>query len=96
MTKRKFNLGQTVITASAKNELHPEDVMKALKRHASGDWGDVDDHDRDENEISLNQHLRLLSVYHDRSGTKFWIITEADRSVTNVELHISCLMWRTF
>ena len=29
---------------------------------------------------------RLFSVYHDGSGVKFWIITEADRSATTVLL----------
>jgi hypothetical protein len=86
MSERSFSLGQTVITANAKNELHPEDVIKALARHASCDWGDVDEDDRRENDLSLNQPLRLFSVYHDRIGTKFWIITEADRTATGVIL----------
>src|SRR5439155_9180321 len=66
-------LGQVVITAKARDALHPEDVAIALKRHVSGDWGDLDEHDRQENELSLAQGFRLLSVYTDRSGTKFWI-----------------------
>jgi hypothetical protein len=35
-------------------------------------------------------------VYHAADSTKFWIITEADRSSTNVELNISGLMWTRF
>lgn len=86
MSASKFPLGQVVITASAKDVLHPEDVQDALVRHASGDWGDVDDHDRHENEVSVHQYLRLFSVYHDRDKMKFWIITEADRSATTILL----------
>ena len=86
MGTSKFPLGQTVITRNAQNTLHPGDILIALGRHAAGDWGDVDDHDRHENELSLDQGLRLLSVYHDRKGVKFWIITEADRSATTVLL----------
>ena len=82
----KFPLGKVVITATAKDALHPEDVGQALSRHASGDWGEVDEHDRRENEVSLDQGLRLLSVYHDRDKRKFWIITEADRSATTILL----------
>jgi len=82
----KCSLGQTVITAHAKSSLHPEDVALALSRHVQGDWGDVSDEDRAENEFALGERLRLFSVYHDRSGTKFWIITEADRSSTCVLL----------
>jgi hypothetical protein len=79
----KFPLGQIVMTANASRQLAAEDIQKALTRHAAGDWGEVCEGDREENELSLKEGYRLLSVY--RSGeTKFWIITEADRSVTTV------------
>ena len=55
-------------------------------RHESGDWGDVCDSDRQENEFALDKMLRLFSVYHLRDGTKIWIITEADRNITTVLL----------
>lgn len=82
----KFSLGQTVITSNARARLHPEDVLLALRRHAGGDWGDVSEEDRLENEFSLPRTLRLFSVYHDRAEEKFWIITEADRSSTAILL----------
>ena len=83
-TSSKFNLGQTVITPNAQETLHPEDVFNSLRRHASGDWGDGCPDDREENELSLKEGFRLLSVYYDRNGVKFWIITEADRSATTI------------
>jgi hypothetical protein len=86
MGTSKFPLGQTVITRNAKATLHPEDIPVALGRHAAGDWGKVDEADRKENERSLEKGFRLLSVYKDRNGAKFWIITEADRSVTTILL----------
>lgn len=82
----RFPLGQTVITSNAQSQLHPEDVLPALRRHAAGDWGDVDEHDHKENELALKEGFRLLSVYHDRNDIKFWIITEADRSATTILL----------
>lgn len=57
-----------------------------LVRHLAGDWGDVDEHDRRENELSLIHRFRLLSAYTLTSGTKIWVITEADLSVTTVLL----------
>lgn len=84
--KEKFPLGRTVITRTALATLTTEDVQTALGRHVAGDWGDVDENDRRENELSLGQGFRLLSVYHGQNGTKFWIITEADRSATTVLL----------
>jgi len=81
-----FCLGQLVITVNAKDQLDPDDVLACLTRHSQGDWGDLSEEDRQENERSLNHGFRLLSVYNDRDGTKLWIITEADRSSTCVLL----------
>jgi len=83
---RSFNLGQTVITPNAQATLHPEDIFNALGRHARCDWGDCCKEDWEENELSLREGFRLFSVYHDRAGTKFWIITERDRSATTILL----------
>jgi hypothetical protein len=66
--------------------LDANDVYAALRRHARGDWGEVCAEDKAENELSLKEGFRLLSSYSDRNGTKFWIITEADRSATTVLL----------
>lgn len=83
---RKFPLGRTVITPNARDTLDAADIHTAVLRHARGDWGDCGTDDANENEFSLKNALRLFSVYHDRNGTKFWIITEADRSATTILL----------
>ena len=57
-----------------------------LERHLAGDWGDLDEHDRQENELSLQHGWRLLSAYRLSDGTRIWIITEADRSSTCILL----------
>ena len=84
--KAKFDLGQLVATPNALSTLHHRDIPLALGRHLRGDWGDCGPEDGAENELSLREGLRLFSVYHDRNGVKFWIITEADRSATTVLL----------
>lgn len=84
--KMKFPLGCPVSTPGALETLHPEDIYRCLLRHAQGDWGDCGEEDRQENELALEQGFRLFSVYRDRNGTKFWIITEADRSATTILL----------
>jgi len=81
-----FPLGQTVITVGARDALHPADVIAALERHATGDWGDVCAEDKQLNDQALKEGARLLSSYQDRNSVKFWIITEADRSATTVLL----------
>lgn len=81
-----FELGHLLITATAQAELDQASVLDAIHRHASGDWGDLDEEDKQENELSLREGFRVLSAYHDRRNVKFWIITEADRSTTTVLL----------
>ncbi|MBX3119695.1 MAG: hypothetical protein KF784_11565 [Fimbriimonadaceae bacterium] len=82
----RFELGNTYITPNAECQLEWIEVLRALNRHALCDWGEVDDDDRKANDRALQHGSRLLSVYRDGCGTKFWIITEADRSATTVLL----------
>jgi hypothetical protein len=82
----RFALGKIVITSTADEKLPPLNISRALMRHCQGDWGDVSDEDRDRNESALWEVGILHSVYHDRNGVVFWVITEADRSVTTVLL----------
>jgi hypothetical protein len=83
--KTRFPLGQIVATANAATRLTAFEISDGLKRHASGDWGDIDEEDKNGNESALEQGYRLLSVYGS-GDRRFWIITEADRSVTTVLL----------
>jgi hypothetical protein len=86
MGAAKFPLGRVLATPNALESLTSADIHTALARHLSGDWGEVCEEDRKENERSLVHDLRLLSVYRSADGVKFWIITEADRSATTVLL----------
>ena len=81
-----FHSGQFAVARRAFDTLPPEEIATALSRHLAGDWGDVCEEDRQENKLSLKEGFRLFSVYHAADGTKFWIITEADRSATTVLL----------
>jgi len=84
----KFPLGQVVATPGALRALEAagQTPLEFLERHALGDWGELDEHDRQENELSLRNGYRLLSAYALTDGTKLWIITEADRSATTLLL----------
>jgi len=81
-----FPLGQLVITPGALAVLTQKDISTAISRHVRGDWGDLDEADRLENELSLREGFRVLSAYPSVAGVKFWVITEADRSSTTVLL----------
>ena len=84
----KFFPGVLVITPGALEAFkHTGDGIEPfLTRHLRGDWGNLDTHDWKENEYSLQQGFRLLSAYSLQDETRFWIITEADRSATTILL----------
>lgn len=86
----KFNLGQMVMTRGV-NDKVAEDlqfskfVFDSLRRHASGDWGDMDKDDLNANEDALKHGDRIFSAYEPKNGLpKIWIITEADRLATTI------------
>lgn len=82
----KFPFGQIVATPNALNSIHEEEMMRALGRHLIGDWGTLDNHDWNANERAFRNGGRLFSAYDSDGGIRFWIITEADRSVTTILL----------
>ncbi len=84
----RFPLGQIVATPGALTALAEagQTPFEFLERHVQGDWGDLDEHDRNENERSLREGLRLLSAYRLTTGVKLWVITEADRSISTLLL----------
>jgi len=84
-----INMGHLLMTRGV-NDLAAEDeafakfVTGSLARHQRGDWGDLTDEDKQENELSLKAGYRLLSAYEVNRLPKIWIITEADRSSTTI------------
>ena len=79
-----FDLGRIVATPGALQALQKAEQQPAefLDRHVKGDWGDLDDEDKRENEFSVRNGFRILSAYTTAAGDKICIITEADRSAT--------------
>lgn len=82
----KFRLGRIVATPNALSQLTQEEILTGIQRHQAGDWGDVCADDKQANDQALVERTRILSAYHAANGTKFWIITEADRSSSTVLL----------
>ena len=82
-----FELGRVVSTPAALNLLGRQALTPYayLARHASGDWGIVCPEDIRMNDLAMRQGGRILSCY-PVSGSRLWIITEADRSATTLLL----------
>jgi hypothetical protein len=84
----RFPLGRVVATPGVLRALEQAEQLPAefLDRHVNGDWGDVSDAAKQENEVSVEQGFRIISAYTTSVGEKIWIITEADRSSTTILL----------
>ena len=80
----KFPLGTVVATPNALSQIPLAEITAFLRRHVSGDWGDLCAEDWQHNETALVEGTRLLSSYKAQNGLTVWIISEADRSVTTI------------
>jgi len=80
-----FPLGRILATPGVLEHFdrHEINAQPYLERHQCGEWGDVPDEDKRENDFSVQNGFRVLSAY-TAGGARFWIITEADRSSTCV------------
>ena len=88
-TASKFTLGKLLFTRGvndlvADKEQFAKFVMESLGRHARGDWGELSQEDKKENDFALSRYLRIFSAYESPGLPKIWIITEADRSATTI------------
>ena len=84
----RFALGQVVATRGALGALEdanqrPEEF---LMRHLTGDWGELPEEDKRENEWAVQHGSRIFSAYFTTQQVKLWVITENDRSVTTLLL----------
>ena len=84
----RFQLGRLFMTPGAIEALEAtgEQPHEFLRRHQTGDFGELSESDRRENEFSIANGFRILSAYRTRAGVKLWVITEADRSATTILL----------
>jgi hypothetical protein len=87
---KPFPLGRIVATPGVIEAVPNHCILQCLQLHATGEWGEVPPEDARENDYSTHNGLRILSSYFIDpdlpSQSKFWIITEADRSSTCVLL----------
>lgn len=82
--KIRFQPGTVVATIGATQVANHFQMIEMLRRHLSGDWGDVDSEDAKANEHAVKFGERILSSYRTPSGEKLWLLTEADRSATTI------------
>jgi len=83
-----FSLGEVVATPGALTacEDAQADPRFYIRRHVTGDWGDLGDEDKAANDAALTTGARILSAYTLPTDERLWIITEADRAYTTLLL----------
>lgn len=86
-----FALGKCCATPGALDALAQtcQSPMTFLTRHVTGDWSELPEEDQTTNLASLaegDQAGRIFSSYLLADGTKIYVITEWDRSVTTLLL----------
>jgi hypothetical protein len=85
MKRALFAIGAIVAIPGAVRTIEAYKInwLALLHRHVVGDWGDLTEADKKENDLSVQRGFRILSAY-GRGERKLWFITEADRSVTTI------------
>lgn len=80
----RFKLGRILATPGALEIIADArvSIVDLLIRHMSGDWGDLPEIDREQNEIAIETEQRILSCYALPGGRTVWVNTERDRSAT--------------
>ena len=88
MSSARVALGKVVATPGALDALQEagQGALEFIRRQVTGDWGELSEEDKQENELSVRDGCRLLSSYTLKSGVKIWLISEAERSMTTILL----------
>jgi hypothetical protein len=86
--KPLFHPGRLLVTPEALAKLRANriPIISVMLRHIAGDWGIVSDDDKSQNDLSIANGLRLLSIYPLPDGARIIVVTEWDRSNTTIEL----------
>ena len=80
----RFTLGRIFATPAAVDVLNRAQVspVDLLTRHLRGDFGDLAESDREQNERAVATGQRILSSYVLPNRQTVWLLTEPDRSAT--------------
>ncbi len=81
-----LHLGRLVLSTNAVAKITPIDVLDGLARHDRGERGDFDLAELTKNQQELAQGRLLCSAHYSGMGTRFWIVTDWERSMTTVFL----------
>ena len=81
----RFPLGNLYATSAVALWASQEglSLSQFIERHHNGDWGNLDEEDKQVNEDAIKQGGRIFSSYLT-NRRKLYVISEADRSMTTI------------
>jgi hypothetical protein len=84
----RFPLGKITVTPHAVEAFFAahQTPHEFMDRHRAGDWGEISQYEKEQNERGLKEELRIISVYRLKTGVRIWILTNANRTATSILL----------
>jgi hypothetical protein len=78
-----FGCGEIIVTPAALEvmRLHGIQQSELLRRHITGDWGDIDEKHKQMNNRAVQKRHRIVSAY-GKGRRRILVLTWEDRSVT--------------
>ena len=88
----KFNVGRCSISCEAHAYLESCEVKPEflVRRHACGDWGDINDWDKAANDAAIVTGSHIMSSYNV-NGTPVWVRTDQETKRTVVFMSVEGL-----
>ncbi|MDR2022088.1 MAG: hypothetical protein LBQ71_02275 [Hungatella sp.] len=80
---KKIEVGDVLVHSNVIPRMNCIDLAQMIERHKNGDWGDISQAEKSNNDAAVKNNGRIVSAFC-YSGELFMIITEADRRLTLV------------
>lgn len=84
--KSTFPLGRVVVTQTALTTLERlgKNWAEILQRHASRDWGDILEEEREQNNWAAEEAHRICSKYNLALNVAVWVVTDSYSETTTI------------
>jgi hypothetical protein len=79
-----FPLGTIYLAPEVLDHARAGEILAALRRHQTGDWGECTAEDWKSNDDALIEETTIYSAYRTKRGVVFTIVTSGDRSITTI------------
>ncbi len=84
--KPLYHLGRVVTTARARYRVSRKDIAAALQSHVRSVEGCPNEHHQRGHKLSSFAGCRMLTAHRTANGTRSWVISESDHTLTQVML----------